>query len=83
MNLLTIPSAILAILGIAAVAGAASAWYRKSQGENQIKAAQNIIALQKEENALLVRKNLALQAQVDISNEVIARLTNDGKPDHS
>lgn len=79
MNLLTIPTAILAILGIAALAGAASVIYRKNQGESQFKTAQNIIDLQKDENTLLVRKNTSLQAQLDTANDVIARLTEDGK----
>lgn len=79
MNLLTIPSAILGILGLAAIAGAASAWYRKSQGENQIQAGQNIIDLQKDENALQARKIISLQSQLDTANDVIERLTKDGK----
>lgn len=70
-----LPTIILATLGIAASAGAMTAYYKKGYGENQLKAAQNIIELQKDENALLTRKNTALQSQLDIANDVIERLS--------
>lgn len=74
-----LPTVILAILGVAVSAGAVTAYYRKGMGEEQLKVSQNIIDMQKEENALLVRKNTALQAQLDVANNVIERLSKDGK----
>ena len=36
MELLTVPTAILAILGLVAAGGAATAWWKRSEGQNTI-----------------------------------------------
>lgn len=68
------PATILAVLGIAAGAGVLTAYYKKGSGEAQLKAAQNINDMLKDENALLIRKNTALLSQLDIANDVIEKL---------
>lgn len=76
MDISTIPVAIGAILGVAAVAGAAARIYKRNYGKDSLEAAQTLISMQKEENTLLIRKNNALQTQLDVANNVIERLSN-------
>lgn len=69
---------ILAALIIAAAAGGVAAYYKKSAGQDALDIAQRTIALQNEERDMLVRKNSALQGQLDTANSVIERLTKNG-----
>lgn len=76
MNFITL---ILGIFALAAIAGGLGAWYKRSAGKDALELAQQTISMQKEENALQARKIIALQAQLDIKDEIIERLTTDGK----
>lgn len=73
MNWLTI---IISALTLAGLSGGVAAWYRRGQGLASLETAQTLIAMQKEENAMLVRQNTALRAQMDRQDIIIERLTN-------
>lgn len=79
MDILTIPVAIGAVLGIAAVAGTAAKVYKRNYGKDSLETAQSLISMQKDENALLVRKNTGLQTQLDIANDLLERVANNGR----
>lgn len=79
MNLLEIPAAILAMLTIASAAAGVSVWYKRSQGKDALELAQRVNSLLKQENVLLEKKTAALQAQLDVKDDIIERLARDGK----
>lgn len=76
-------------MGIAELIGAAStvaissggiaAWYKRSAGQDALDLAGRVNAMQKEENAILEKKLIAAQAQLDIKDSIIERLVTDAK----
>lgn len=83
MDFFEIPAAIVGMLAIAGSAAAVSVWYKRNQGKDALDLAIRVNELQKEENVLLMRKNTALQAQLDVKDDLIERLTRNGKKNNS
>lgn len=74
-----LPTTILAILGIAAVMGAVSAYYARGRGVGTITLLQTNIQAYKDAEKLKDQRIAYLEGQLTIKDETIKRLLNDGK----
>lgn len=74
---MNVASAILAILGVAAVAGVLTAYYKRSEGKETISLLETNVQAYKDSEKLKDQRIAYLEGQLVIKDETIKRLLND------